>query len=185
MGRSNVCNTGTDFESKRWLSLDPCGLLCISLSISIHMFAIIAAGLTLISHHTLAQVLYFGLYVPFAILALSSLFMAATTNPGAVPMGARPLPANMASESDSIVTERDPARGGLRRRRGIRRCRKCNDNYKPARSHHDSVTGRCIVKMDHFCPWVCEYSRKRSRHCLAVSCISHSYSSIQVMLLGL
>jgi len=70
-------------------------------------------------------------------------------------MGARPLPANMASESDSIVTERDPARGGLRRRRGIRRCRKCNDNYKPARSHHDSVTGRCIVKMDHFCPWVC------------------------------
>ena len=39
-------------------------------------------------------------------------------------------------------------------RRGIRRCRKCDDNYKPPRAHHDSVTGRCIVKMDHFCPWV-------------------------------
>ncbi len=38
--------------------------------------------------------------------------------------------------------------------RTIHRCRKCNDNYKPSRAHHDSVTGRCIVKMDHFCPWV-------------------------------
>eukprot|EP00804_Cyclotella_cryptica_P029644 CCRYP_019025-RA/>CCRYP_019025-RA protein AED:0.08 eAED:0.08 QI:424/0.5/0.6/1/0/0.2/5/498/378 len=97
----------------------------------------------------------YALYVPFCVLALSSLFMAATTDPGAVPMGARPIPENLAAESDSIVTERDTVRGGLRRRRGIRRCRKCNDNYKPIRAHHDSVTGRCVVKMDHYCPWVC------------------------------
>lgn len=38
-------------------------------------------------------------------------------------------------------------------RRSIRRCHKCQDNYKPPRAHHDSVTGRCIVKFDHFCPW--------------------------------
>ena len=76
--------------------------------------------------------------------------MAATTDPGAVPMGARPIPVNMVAESESVVTERDPNRGGLRRRRGIRRCRKCNDNYKPPRAHHDSVTGRCVVKMDHY-----------------------------------
>jgi len=38
--------------------------------------------------------------------------------------------------------------------RGVRRCRKCKDNFKPPRAHHDSVTGRCIVKLDHFCPWV-------------------------------
>jgi len=41
-----------------------------------------------------------------------------------------------------------------RRDRGLLRCHKCDDNYKPNRAHHDSVTGRCIVKMDHFCPWV-------------------------------
>ena len=80
--------------------------------------------------------------------------MASTTDPGAVPMGARPLPVNLSAESDSIQTERDVQRGGLMRRRGIRRCRKCNDNYKPNRAHHDSVTGRCVVKMDHYCPWV-------------------------------
>ena len=38
--------------------------------------------------------------------------------------------------------------------RGVRRCKKCHGNFKPARAHHDSVTGRCIVKLDHFCPWV-------------------------------
>jgi len=40
------------------------------------------------------------------------------------------------------------------RRRGLRRCHKCADNFKAPRAHHDSVTGRCIVKFDHFCPWV-------------------------------
>ncbi|OQO06885.1 hypothetical protein B0A48_07451 [Cryoendolithus antarcticus] len=27
-------------------------------------------------------------------------------------------------------------------------------NWKPDRSHHSSDIGRCVMKMDHFCPWV-------------------------------
>lgn len=27
-------------------------------------------------------------------------------------------------------------------------------NWKPDRAHHCSSSGRCIAKMDHFCPWV-------------------------------
>ena len=155
MGRSSINNNiGTDFNSQHWLSLDPCGLICVSFSYSIHLFSLFASGFTLISNHLLAQLLYGILYVPFSTLSLWSLYKASTTNPGAVPMGARPLPTNLSSETSSIQTERDFNNGGLRRRRGIRRCRKCNDNYKPSRAHHDSVTGRCIVKMDHYCPWV-------------------------------
>ena len=155
MGRSSINNyIGTDFNTKHWLSLDPCGLICVSFSYSLHLFSLFASGFTLISHHLTAQLLYGILYVPFSFLSLWSLYKASTTNPGAVPMGARPFPSNLSSENSSIQTERDYNNGGLRRRRGIRRCRKCNDNYKPSRAHHDSVTGRCIVKMDHYCPWV-------------------------------
>jgi hypothetical protein len=32
-------------------------------------------------------------------------------------------------------------------------CRKCSA-WKPPRSHHDSMTKRCVLKMDHYCVWV-------------------------------
>lgn len=84
-------------------------------------------------------------------MALASLFMAWSTNPGAVPIGARPLP-ELRTNNDGEDEENDlaPLKAKKLRGRGIRRCNKCNGNYKPPRAHHDSVTGRCIVKMDHF-----------------------------------
>ena len=32
-------------------------------------------------------------------------------------------------------------------------CKKCRC-IKPPRTHHDSVTGKCIFEMDHYCPWM-------------------------------
>ena len=32
-------------------------------------------------------------------------------------------------------------------------CKKCNA-YRPLRAHHCSTCGKCIMKMDHHCPWV-------------------------------
>lgn len=32
-------------------------------------------------------------------------------------------------------------------------CQHCN-NWKPDRAHHNQDSGRCTLKMDHFCPWV-------------------------------
>lgn len=65
-----------------------------------------------------------------------------TTNPGAVPSDAQPL--------NSDDEEYDKEQGS----RGFRKyCRRCNA-FKPSRAHHCSICRRCIVKMDHHCPWV-------------------------------
>lgn len=148
-GRSDCFKIGTSFTARRWLSLNPCGFVGISFSFAFLMFAFAVTAQHLTSGSLFSQAIFILLYLPLSFMAVWSLYMAWTTNPGAVPMGARPL-----------VTVRRAASGEMSpsvqtRKRGMRRCNKCNDNYKPNRAHHDSVTGRCIVKFDHYCPWVC------------------------------
>jgi palmitoyltransferase ZDHHC3/7/25 len=140
-GRSECCNFGTSFEAKNWLSLDPCGFVCVGCSLGIHIYATTVIAVFLIAGSPVVQWAFAILYLPLTSIAIISLFKAWLTNPGAVPMGARPLTALKRSGSTELV-------------RSIRRCHKCNDNFKPPRAHHDSVTGRCIVKFDHYCPWV-------------------------------
>jgi palmitoyltransferase len=147
-GRNDVCGlVGTSFTAKRWLSLDICGFLGITLSWGVHAYALYVLGAYTIENSLASTVVFFSLYIPIALLALSSLYMAWTTDPGAVPLGARPLTIVRRANSGALSTARSQARG-------TRRCPKCHDNYKPPRAHHDSVTGRCVVKFDHFCPWV-------------------------------
>eukprot|EP00980_Cylindrotheca_fusiformis_P021482 scaffold8353_cov138-Cylindrotheca_fusiformis.AAC.13 len=134
-GRRDIFHAriGTSFEAVAWRSLDPCGLL----------------GLGLISHgkchfppivHTIrdfgARFSLHGLVSAgvssFNCGAIQTHLQLRSTDPGAVPMGARPL----------VTVKRAPS-GELKdtRQRAIRRCHKCNDNFKPNRAHHDSVTG--------------------------------------------
>ena len=47
-----------------------------------------------------------------------------------------------------------PTLGIERKLDGRRRyCRFCG-KFKPDRTHHCRVMGRCVLEMDHFCPWV-------------------------------
>merc|ERR1712054_255551 len=62
--------------------------------------------------------------------------MCMLTDPGAVPLDQTELSAVNAEEG---ITPR--------------RCKKCQIP-KPPRAHHCSVCKRCILKMDHHCPWV-------------------------------
>jgi len=70
-----------------------------------------------------------------ALLCVLAHFNCMTSNPGAVPSNARPLP-DLLERTETIPI-----------------C-KHSGCFKPPRSHYDSVTRRCIVRMDHYCPWV-------------------------------
>jgi len=60
--------------------------------------------------------------------------------------------AAVAAVAASLPTKPNPVTPGPAGK-GRRLCRRCN-SFKPQRAHHCSICKRCIVKMDHHCPWV-------------------------------
>ena len=80
-----------------------------------------------------------------SVVAIYTHWQAMTTDPGAVPKEARPLPTD--------DQEYDPEVAANRSTPYKKYCRRCKA-FKPTRAHHCSICQRCIVKMDHHCPWV-------------------------------
>lgn len=93
-----------------------------------------------------------GLIFSFiAMMACISHFNAMTTDPGAVPPDAKPLQLEpQPDQCDNYPLIHSPGRGNNSNKRT---CRRCN-SFKPVRAHHCSICRRCIIKMDHHCPWV-------------------------------
>lgn len=87
-------------------------------------------------------------YNVLVFMLLWSYFAAVLTEPGRVPPGWQPSEGDeeAASAEDDRTRSGDP-------KQGRRFCRKCSA-WKPDRTHHCSVCGRCILKMDHHCVWV-------------------------------
>lgn len=57
---------------------------------------------------------------------------------------------NLQRTVDSNRTVAESWNEALRQAHKPRWCRKCNA-WKPPRCHHCSVSGRCVLKMDHYC----------------------------------
>lgn len=151
-GRRKFLEIGTDFSCKKWLSLNPAGLFGVGISWIVHLYALATIPYHLIQNQLISTIIFFAFYLPCSILAMASLYKAWTTDPGAVPLGARPLTVIRRAQPQSEANNNQNGTAAVQR--ATRRCHKCNDNFKPPRAHHDSVTGRCVVKFDHFCPWV-------------------------------
>jgi len=129
-----------------WVRSDPCGLFSASFTILLILFAeyVVVAILLLpwygMSWHVVA-------YSILSILSMVSHSRAQFTDPGAVPRSAIPTIAPQAP------VEVPPGQIAPPAPLGPRVCRKCK-TVKPNKAHHCSSCGRCIVRMDHHCPWV-------------------------------
>lgn len=213
---------GTSPFDKHWLNMDCCGLFCAGLTYMLHLYGCYAVCTVLIppwmsylADDGIRKLTIWGIlnnvaFCLVAAMAIISHAKAMTTDPGAVPPDATPLPPpeELASlikeggEEGTAVPSKTPAvasgaaglgngseagngvNSGLgsaaavagagvavagaaaaaavsaampskpaKHQRGRRICRRCN-SYKPQRAHHCSVCKRCIIKMDHHCPWV-------------------------------
>ena len=94
-----------------------------------------------------AQLLASVVVLVLATLALTSLARVALTHPGNPPPNWLALPAYASRP------RQEDEEAPLRADRVIRYCKHCCD-FKPDRTHHCSVLGECVLRFDHFCPWV-------------------------------
>jgi palmitoyltransferase len=153
-----------------WLNWDCCGLFCAFFTYGLHLYGVYTVTQVLlppwmsyqdeelhVRRLTIWGKLHTFAFTTIAILAVASHFKAMTTDPGAVPPDAEPIPDHM-GESNSFHESMTTPGVELKEplvplpKRPKRICRRCN-SYKPDRAHHCSVCNRCIIKMDHHCPW--------------------------------
>jgi hypothetical protein len=102
---------------------------------------------------TPAGMAHLALGAAFSFNILFNYAMCVRTDAGAPP--------DMFDAAEDGALEGSPAAAGGGPRGGgaaagplrPRWCRKCH-NVKPPLAHHCSVCGRCVLKMDHHCPWM-------------------------------
>jgi len=147
---------GTGPFDRYWLNLDCCGLFCALFTYFLHVYGVYAVCWVLLPpwmsykdeagtrHLSLAGVFHSLCFVFVAVMAVVSHFRGMTTDPGAVPPDAKPLDEvklpDAQQEEESLAQPK-------------KLCRRCR-SFKPARAHHCSICKRCIIKMDHHCPWL-------------------------------
>lgn len=126
-----------------WVTSDCCGVFCAFFTCGLHVFAYINQFLHVIGPRFGYFSVPMVLYTFLTALAVISHCRCQFTPPGCVPRDLRPR--NSAEDEDFAKLRSTD--------KGMYWCRRC-DAIKPPGSHHCSTAGRCVYKMDHYCPWV-------------------------------
>lgn len=163
---------GTGFDCNVWFPFDVCGILSTLPVLFLHIFCFstivndfVYAGDYNGTLGVIEQICFYVLYTPVFIMSLWSHTSFWTMDPGSVPMGAKPYEIARVEHRKHAATayskgdEPEPIVKdtvmNFRKRfpTGVRRCNKCKGNFKPPNAHHDSVTGRCVIRLDNFYTW--------------------------------
>eukprot|EP00915_Cephaloidophora_sp_WS-2016_P003058 GHVH01004140.1.p1 GENE.GHVH01004140.1~~GHVH01004140.1.p1 ORF type:complete len:448 (+),score=38.99 GHVH01004140.1:143-1486(+) len=129
-------------EGSKWCVKECCGIFTVLFVYFFVVWPVYFIGFVLTSSwHLGARIPVNLLTLVFAIGALCSHTKCMITNPGTVPL--RCMSVGYPMPDETLLSEAE----------GMRFCYKC-DGPKPPRAHHCSTCGRCILKMDHHCPWM-------------------------------
>ncbi len=133
-----------------WCNCEPCGIICGCITWLLILYAQFVVTLKIIGPwfgFGLNGLLFSVLYNYLALMCLFVHTKAMITDPGSVTSLAKP------TVEDSQEDLEEGNSGSQIERPPRRYCRKCKI-FKPQRAHHCSICQRCIVKMDHHCPWI-------------------------------
>ncbi|ETW00567.1 hypothetical protein, variant [Aphanomyces invadans] len=129
----NEC--GTSFRAKVWCNWDACGIVCAVISWFLVLYAeYVVVGVVIYPWMGLGffGLLHICLFTTVCFLALVS-------------HGKDAIPVALKHATKEEINRLEEQR--------FRTCRRCKI-FKPARAHHCSICERCVIKMDHHCPWV-------------------------------
>ena len=142
---------GTNEGARFWLNVDICGLICGSLTWFLLFYGSYATTFFIVfpwMNSSLSAYFHIFVFNCLVLMAIYSHIMTMMTNPGAVPKSALPL---LDDQQENDHEENKKQINGLEKFKKL--CKRCR-HFKPIRAHHCSMCGRCIIKMDHHCPWV-------------------------------
>lgn len=167
---------GTKHGTQQWINTEISGLICGFSSWFFLIYGMYVTTFKII--WPLFGLGFLGIMNTFffntlSVVAIYSHWKAMTTDPGSVPLDAKPL-ADDIEEIDAEASRMEGGgAGGVVSGEAIvtndlqslpnlpivtsppyrKYCKRCKA-FKPVRAHHCSICGRCVVKMDHHCPWV-------------------------------